>query len=188
MDELVASGEMRAASRVFLTISALTAARRGELQTLRWGNVDLANRRITLRESKGIRLARRRSKQKPPEVISVPPYAAAVLAAHRPEDAAAGDLVFVPRRGTAYEINRDWLKVRAKAGLPPGLVLHGLRHSAGTVAILAGLSGPEVQKLLRHANIATTAKYIHLASQLRLQDRAMADMAPPIPGDRQTGT
>ena len=189
MDELVASGEMRAASRVFLTVAALTGMRRGELQDLHWGNIDLANRQITLRESKGIRLARRRGKSKPPEVISLPPYAAAVLAAHRPEDAADDDPVFVPRRGTTYAINRDWLKVRAKAGLPHDLALHGLRHSVGTVSILAGLSTAETQKLLRHSNVTTTSRYIHLASKLRLQDRAMAGMAPPLKeSKRATGT
>jgi integrase len=186
MDELVADGEMRAASRVFLAVAALTGMRRGELQGLRWGNVDLGNRRIALRDSKGIRLARRRGKAKPPEVVSLPPFAAAVLAAHRPEGVVDDDPVFVPRRGEVYEINRDWLKVRAKAGLPPGLALHGLRHSVGTVGVLTGLSGPEVQKLLRHANITTTAKYIHLASRLRLQDRAMAAVEPPLRESKRT--
>jgi site-specific recombinase XerD len=45
-----------------------------------------------------------------------------------------------------------------------------------------------VQKLLRHANITTTAKYAHLASRLRLQDRAVEGVVPLIPGNRQTGT
>jgi integrase len=108
----------------------------------------------------------------------------------RPERPAPEDQVFVPLQGDVIEINRDWLKVRAKAGLPEELTLHGLRHSAGTVAIIAGLSTAEVQKLLRHRNISTTAKYIHLAeaSRSRLQDRAMAGVLPtgPATQDGQT--
>jgi site-specific recombinase XerD len=43
---------------------------------------------------------------------------------------------------------------------------------------MAGLSLPEVQRLLRHRNITTVQKYIHLADRARLQDRAMAAVAP----------
>jgi hypothetical protein len=67
------------------------------------------------------------------------------------------------------EINRDWLRIRKAAGLPADLTLHGLRHSVGTVAVIAGMSAPEVQKLLRHRNIGATAKYLHLADRARLQ-------------------
>lgn len=180
MDAMVAAGTLRPLARAFITVSALTGMRRGELQSLQWKQVDLAARRITLSTSKGAKLARGGVKT---ETISLPPFAAAALAAIRPDDAEPNEPVFVPRRGAKVEINRDWLRVRERAGLPADLVLHGLRHSAGTVAVLAGLSGPEVQKLLRHRNIATTAKYIHLADRARLQDRAMAGMAPDVPGE-----
>jgi integrase len=84
-------------------------------------------------------------------------------------------------RGERFAINRDWLAVRAKAGLPGDLALHGLRHSVGTIGVISGMSGPEVQRLLRHRNISTTARYIHLADRARLQDRAMEGMAPAVP-------
>jgi len=99
--------------------------------------------------------------------------------------------VFIPARGALYAIHRDWVNVRTEAGLPPDLVLHGLRHSVGTAAVIAGLSTPEVQAMLRHRNITTTMKYVHLAETItgRLQDRAMghllpapADPAPAPPG------
>jgi integrase len=180
MAALVASGELRLQSQVFITVKACTGMRRGELQHLRWGQVDLAERRITLSLTKAARLAHTGPKV---ETISLPPLAVAALSAVRPNKPGSNEQVFVPLQGDVIEINRDWLKVRAKAGLPEGLTLHGLRHSAGTVAILAGLSTAEVQKLLRHRNISTTAKYIHLAeaSRSRLQDRAMAGVLPALP-------
>jgi site-specific recombinase XerD len=52
--------------------------------------------------------------------------------------------------------------IRKRVKLPADLVLHGLRHSAATSALLSGLSLPEVQKLQRHRNIATTSKYVHI--------------------------
>jgi integrase len=179
MDRLVAEGELRAQSRAFLIVAAFTGMRRGELRTLRWGRVDLGERRITLTGSKGARLARNGQKT---ESISLPPIAAAALAGIRPEDAGPEEQVFVPLRGAVIEVNRDWVRVREAAGLPKDLTLHGLRHSVGTVAVMAGMSLPEVQKLLRHRTVTTTTKYIHLADRARLQDRAMAAMLPEDAG------
>jgi integrase len=177
MDDLVAQGRMRAQSRAFLTVAAFTGMRRDELRKLCWGVVDLEERRITVRNSKGARLARGGVKT---ELVSLPPIAAAALAGIRPVDAGTEDRVFNPQRGEVIEINRDWLKVRDAAGLPGDLTLHGLRHSVGTVAVMAGLSLPEVQKLLRHRNASTSSRYIHLADRARLQDRAMAAMVPIV--------
>jgi integrase len=183
MDRMMADGELRPAVRAFLVSAALTGMRRGELQALRWGQVDLTQRRITLTTSKGAKLARRGLKT---ENISLPPLAAAALAEIRPEDAAHDERVFLPRQGEALEVNRSWRRVRAAAGLPGDLTLHGLRHSIGTTAVLSGLSAPEVQALLRHRNITTTARYIHLAeaTQSRLQDRATAHLV----ADRRAGS
>jgi integrase len=175
MDELVAAGKLRPQSRAFLIAAAFTGMRRNELRQLRWGQVDRSERRITLVGTKGARLARRGPKT---ETVSLPPIAAAALAGIRPDNAAPDERVFMPQRGEVIEINRDWLRVRAAAGLPDDLTLHGLRHSIGTVAIMAGLNLAEVQKLLRHRTVATTALYVHLADRARLQDRAMAAMAP----------
>lgn len=175
MDELVAAGKLRSQSRAFLVVAAFTGMRRNELRTMRWGQVDLSERRINLTATKGGKLARTGLKT---EMVSLPPIAAAALARIRPDDAAPQDQVFIPVRGQVIAINRDWARVRAAAGLPGDLTLHGLRHSVGTLGVMAGLSLPEVQRLLRHRTIATTTKYIHLADRARLQDRAMAAMAP----------
>src|SRR5262249_5924038 len=158
MDELVASGKLRPQSRAFLTAAAFTGMRRDELRKLRWGQVDLSERRITLRNTKGARLARSGIKT---ELVSLPPIAAVALAAIRPEDAGPNEQVFAPVRGAVIAVHRDWTRVRTAAGLPSELTLHGLRHSAGTVAVMAGLSLPEVQRLLRHRNLTTVQKYIH---------------------------
>jgi hypothetical protein len=43
---------------------------------------------------------------------------------------------------------------------------------------LSGLSAPEVQKMLRHRNLSTTQRYIHLADRSRLTDRALDGFLP----------
>ena len=178
MDELVSEGLLRPVVRAFFIVKALTAMRRSELQTLVWRQVDLERRRIVLWESKGLQLADGVGADS--ETVSLPPLAVAALAAIRPDRAKPGDLVFPPKQGHHLSVHRDWHLIRDRGQLPEGLVAHGLRHSAGTVAVLAGLSLPEVQKMLRHRNITTTQRYIHLAhgASTRLQDLAMAAVLP----------
>jgi integrase len=177
MDDMVAEGRLRPSARALITVAALTGMRRGELQALSREEVDLARLRITLTASKGAKLARGGVKT---ETVALPAFAAAALADIRPEDALLSDLVFPPVRGERMSINRDWNDIRIRAGLPADLTLHGLRHSAGTVAVMSGLSGPEVQRMLRHRNISTTSKYVHLAETVRLQERALGHLAPPV--------
>jgi integrase len=176
MDDLVASGDLRPMVRAFVVVAALTGARRGELQSLRWGDIDLTERRIVLRGTKGSKLAKQGPKL---EHISLPWRAADALIEIEPEDGSPNDLVFVPMRGERMSVNRDWNRIRDAAKLPADLTLHGLRHSVGTAAVIAGLSLPEVQRLLRHRNVSVTSRYIHLAEQqARLLDRATAHFDP----------
>jgi integrase len=180
MDAMVAGGKLRPTVRAFIICAALTGARRGELQQLTWGQVDLAGRRVVLADTKGSKLMKKGGVKT--EVLSLPPLVAAALSAIMlvGGDAAADTLVFPPIQGERIYVGADWRRIRATAGLPPDLTLHGLRHSIGTAAVLAGLSAPEVQALLRHRNASTSNKYIHLADQhrARLQDRVAATLLP----------
>jgi integrase len=177
MDAMVADGRLRPSIRALVTLIAATGMRRNEARTLRWRDVDLTARRIALHGTKGAKLARGGPTT---ETVSVPPIAVAALAAIRPDDAADADMVFPPSFGALISCDRDFRAICQEADLPSGLVLHSLRHSIGTAGIVAGLSTAEVGKMLRHRNIAITARYIHLAesSQSRLQDRATAHLMP----------
>jgi integrase len=179
MGDMVAAGKLRPTVRAFIVCLALTGCRRSEMQTLTWAQVDLPERRVVLDDTKGSKLARRGGVRT--ETLSLPPLAAAALSAIMPAGGGSPDaLVFPPTQGTRIYVNFDWHRIRAAAGLPPDLTLHGLRHSIGTNAVLAGLSAPEVQALLRHRSIGTSARYIHLADQhrSRLQDRVIATLLP----------
>ena len=177
MDNMVAEGRLRPHVRAFVVLLSATGLRRTEARTLRWGDLDLGARRITLRNPKGVKLARQGPAT---ETVSLPPIAAAALAAIRPEDAHTDEQVFVPARGQMIAVNHDWRRIRAEAKLPPDLVLHSLRHSIGTAGIVAGMSTAEVGKMLRHRNLSVTQRYVHLAeaSRSRLQDRAIESLIP----------
>ena len=51
--------------------------------------------------------------------------------------------------------------IKAHAELPEDLRLHDLRHTAGSIGHMAGLSQRQIATMLGHRNIATTARYLH---------------------------
>lgn len=173
MDDMVLDGTLRPVARAFIICAALTGCRRNELRLLQWNDVDLERRLAVLRQPKGARLSR--SSQQT-ETVSLPPIAASAIAGIQPGSWRADQKVFAPQRGQLLAINRDWKRVRDRAGLSSELVLHSLRHSLGTAGIIGGLSTLEVAKMLRHRNPSATTRYVHLAEarQSRLQDRAAA--------------
>jgi integrase len=174
------------AVRALFILAACTGMRRSEMLLLTWGQVDLAARRITLHTSKGSRLARRGPKR---ETVSLHPLAVAALAGLVPNGESDPAARVFPSRGAVLSVGPLWQAVRDEAGLPGDLTLHGLRHSIGTNGVIAGLGMAEVQKLLRHRNISTTQRYIHLAeaATTRLQDRAIAHLLPAAPGGAGVG-
>lgn len=183
MEEMVARGALRREARALIMLIASTGLRRGEAQSLRWSQIDLAQRQIKLNSSKGAALARRRGGTRLlSEIVGLPHVAAMALAELNQGRSEGGGLVFAPVRGAQLSINRDWLAVRKAAGFPSNLTLHGLRHSVGTVGAIAGMTMPELQALLRHRQPGTTARYIHFAQASGgLTDKAMSGVLPSAP-------
>jgi len=58
-------------------------------------------------------------------------------------------------------VYRVWGRIKVEAGLPPELRLHDLRHTAGSLAHMAGMTQAQIAELLGHNVLATTEKYIH---------------------------
>ena len=73
-------------------------------------------------------------------------------------DPAADDVLGVSEQNVNKMLRR-WAE---RAGVPaPAMVTgHALRHSAATFAILGGATEYDVRRLLRHAHVATTRRYI----------------------------
>jgi integrase len=85
-------------------------------------------------------------------------------------------LVFTTNLGTAVEprnINRQWEKVRARAGIQRPARLHDLRHACASYALAGGADLKTVQRMLRHARISTTQVYVHALEDV---PRAGADV------------
>ena len=73
-------------------------------------------------------------------------------------------------RLTTMTISTICKKAMIRAGfISARLTAHSLRHSAVTLALLAGLSIQEVSAFARHANIQTTLVYSHEVNRLQSQ-------------------
>lgn len=98
---------------------------------------------------------------------------------------ASSGLLFPGRDGGFYSnqaYNRR-LKATCKAVHAPIITAHGLRHSAATLLLNErDRNLKEIQELLRHKNLATTARYTHVDRE-RLKG-VVADLALPSPAVR----
>ncbi|BCB70767.1 integrase [Vreelandella aquamarina] len=133
-----------------------TGARRREVLDARWDDVDM------------VRKLWRIPKTKSGKVRHVPLSKGAwqLLSALRAEGVPLNGCVFAnPRTGLPFvSIFHSWDAARQRAGLPE-LRLHDLRHSFASFLVNAGRSLYEVQELLGHADIRTTARYAHLSRE-----------------------
>ena len=79
-----------------------------------------------------------------------------------------------PMRPVA-NIAHQWKRIRDEAGLP-GLRLHDLRHSYASTAAMHGVDMVTIARLLGHALVETTERYVHLS------DQSVADAADRVSG------
>ena len=139
----------------------LTGARRGEVLSMRWADLDLT----TGTWSKPASSTKQREAHEVP--LSAP--ARQLLSEIRDEQARAhprrplSEYVF-PGGGNAghvVEVKRAWRQLCKAAGIT-GLRIHDLRHSFASQLASGGASLPLIGALLGHSNPATTHRYSHL--------------------------
>ncbi len=89
---------------------------------------------------------------------------------------AKGEYLFPRRVGNGYDWNRPMtelepahLRALRKSGIQPPFRLYDLRHTYGTRAVEAGIDVFSVAKLMGHADLRTTERYVHL-SKAHLED------------------
>lgn len=131
-------------------LAVTTAARRGELEGLRWQDVDLDNAVATLHQTKN---GDRR----------VLPLTPAVVDELRKHAGAPGALLFPSRRRPDVPYNHvpAWHKALKDAGIR-GFVFHDLRHTAASYLAMSGASLIEIGDVLGHRSSSVTRRYSHL--------------------------
>ena len=139
----------------------LTGCRFGEIAALEWDWIK--DKRIFLSDSKS-----------GPRTVWLSSPARAVIDAI-PRYGPDCPFLF-PARPPARPIDTiafQWDRIRDEAGLP-GLRLHDLRHSWASTAAMNGVDMVTIAKLLGHALVETTERYVHLS------DQSVADAADRV--------
>lgn len=147
--------------RPVLRFALITGLRLGEIPRLRWNDVDWGGRQITVL-GKGNKLA----------TIPMPPDVRELLwqlRGHHPEAVFTYEAARSRdgrERGDRHPMTRSGLQITfrravAAAGIA-NFRFHDNRHTAATRLLRAGGNLKTVQKLLRHEDITTTAKYSHV--------------------------
>lgn len=154
-------------------LALATGMRRGELCGLRWRDVDIAARTVTVASTRVV--AERVVEGEPKtsaghRVVSIDADTVAALSAWRrfqaEERLLAGvawkdhGLVFVDALGVPPHpetVTRWWREAVARAGVP-AIRLHDARHTAATVMLRAGVPVKVVSQRLGHADVAVTMR------------------------------
>jgi integrase len=185
--------------RALLATLMFAGLRLGELTTLRWRDVDLAGKRITIRASKtdaGVRQ------------VDLLPALHDELTTHKANASAAApdDFVFASDAGTelaqnnirvrtlerAVELANERLIAAGDVPLPEGLTPHKLRHSFASLLVAIGTDPGAVMDQLGHADAGFTLRvYRHgmrrdAAAKQRLC--ALLGFEVPTGGDGASGT
>jgi integrase len=184
--------------------SQIMGARRSECLTLEWTDVDWINNRV--------RLIGKGSRGKGPKIVWVPmpPEIRELLYSIRNNHPAKvftyvasftstlrnGEVIMRGQRYpiTKYSLRREFDAKRVKAGLSD-FRFHDMRHTAATRLLRQTGNLKMVQKLLRHSDIGTTAKYAHvfdddLAEAMAAAYPARCEIVTESPGESpgDTGT
>lgn len=182
-------------------LAFLLGFRRSEGLGMRWGDLDLerqiwtpglqvqrqrgATDPATGKRGRGRLVARELKTRASRKRVALPVSAVEALGQWRREQrkaqlAAAAwadlDLVFTTGLGTAVEprnMNRQWAKVRERAGITRPARLHDLRHACASYALEGGADLETVRGMLRHSRISTTMVYVHALEDV---PRAGADV------------
>ena len=133
----------------------LTGCRRGEAQSARWADLDLAQ---------GV-WSKPGSATKQKTLHRVPISAPALLLLTTLRNQAEPDAEFVfpssGARGHRVELKKAWAAL-CKTAKVNGARLHDLRHTYASILVSSGASLPLIGALLGHSSVQTTARYAHL--------------------------
>jgi integrase len=154
-------GEYHDYLRVMVLLALNCGLRRGELFSLRWADVDLTAKMITVEGESNDDGDGSKSTQSRPLPLNT--EALTVVKAWRKRNANAEGLVFPSDDGKRFNnVNKSWSAIRKAAGLKK-LNFHHLRHTFASKLVQRAVDLNTVRELMGHADISTTMIYAFLA-------------------------
>jgi integrase len=154
--------------RILFTTAAMTGMRKGELQALRWMDVDWSAQVIRVRRSYSFGEFTTPKSQRAARAVPMSERLASQLEDHRSSSSYPGerDLVFAhPRTGKPYDaskILKRFKRAMSNAGLREAR-FHDLRHTFGTQMAASGAPLRFIQEWMGHRDYKTTSIYADYA-------------------------
>lgn len=138
--------------RPMVIVALNTGFRKSEILNLRWSDVDMTNRVITVQKSKN-----NESKIVP---INETLYRTLISLKHCSD----GRPVFAGKDGKPYvDIRKSFAAALKRAGIK-NFRFHDLRHTFASPLVMAGVDIRTAQELMGHKDIRMTMRYSHLSS------------------------
>jgi integrase len=135
---------------ILVVLALSTGARRGELLSLTWPQVDLKRGMILLDDTKN------------GESRSLPLTGRALEVMREHASCSSSGWVFPSKCGTKpADIRKGWENAVERAGLDD-FTFHSLRHSAASYLAMNGASLAEIAEILGHRSLEMTRRYAHL--------------------------
>lgn len=154
----------------FVLLALTTGARRGELESLRWQDVDLDNAHATLPNL---------TKNNDRRVLPLLPHVIEELRRHVVKPDLSHQLLFASRKRPDVAFNHvtSWHNAlkQAKVG---DFRFHDLRHTAASYLAMKGATLLEIADVLGHRNLSVTRRYSHLTTthKANLVGRVLGDI------------
>lgn len=161
--------------RCMIMVAIRCGLRQGELLGLRWEDVDLKNGRITVRRSV-VRGREKGTKSRRHREIPLGKEVAAALASHRH---LRGPFVFCDVGGNRLTNGEcKWPLYNACTGANLRRIgWHVLRHTFGSQLAMQGAQPSAIQKLMGHATLRMTERYMHLSPNVSRDAVLLLDSA-----------
>ena len=161
--------------RTLVFAAAYTGLRAGELGALKLTRLNLLTRTLEVVESTAEvrgRLVVGPTKTGRPRTVALPRFLAQMLGEHVGQYPSSEGFVFTAAQGGPIRhrnfYQRHFQPAVLRAGLPPGLRFHDLRHTCAALLIANGRHMEEVKAHLGHSSIRVTSdRYGHLFPRAR---------------------
>jgi integrase len=170
--------------RAIITLALTTGARRGELMALQWGDIDEEHGVVRVSKAayrvkgypQGVKMPKNATSIR---TIAIPEAVFTLLREWRQTQGGAEEMFVCSEKQKKKVVWMDisapsrWFYRFVRDKQLPTITLHGLRHTAATTLLSAGLSIPEVALLLGHSSPTTTSRsYAHAATGVEERGKA----------------
>jgi integrase len=152
--------------RPFVAFAGYVGTRAGEQRALTWADVDMVARTARIDKTLFRSRPQRSTKTGRNRIVPLPPHIAVMLAEWRANcPPSPQELVFPARSGRPLDLDtfraRVFKPAVARAGLPPTLRLHDLRHTAASLLLESGATIRDVMEICGWSQLATAQRYLH---------------------------